>query len=161
MAKDDKKKAGKKKSPIPKELGGIKVPKQLRKAGKQAVKLVRDPVVSEVVAAALLSAAAALRQGTGGANEAADRDSVQGVKRQASGLGDSLKGLAIDFARRTLEGVADRQRTTRGGGTEAAAAEKPGAGAPATSRGGAKTPGNPGGGAAAPRARRGSGRDPI
>jgi hypothetical protein len=161
MAKDEKKKGkkAKKANPIPKELGGIKVPKKLRKAGKQAVKLVRDPVVSEVVAAALLSAAAALRKGTGDSNASPDRDAAQGVRRQASGLGDSLKGLAIDLARRTLEGVGDRQRATRGGGG-AEAADK--AEAADESDDGADSPAEPRGAGGAPRTRRGeSARDPI
>ena len=121
MAKD-----GKKKNKIPKQVAGIKVPKKLRKAGNRAVKLAQDPVVSEVVAAALLSAAAALREGS-----ATDRKSGAGgdggaedVRRQASALGDSLKGLAIDFARRALEGLGDSER------------------AKAEARSGAKTPGS-------------------
>jgi hypothetical protein len=104
MAKDEKKK-GK----LPKEVGGIKVPKKLRKAGNKAMKLAKDPVVSEVVAAALLSAAAALRE-TKDPNvvpAAADAagDAAEGVKRQASKLSDSLKVLAIDLARRALDSM--------------------------------------------------------
>lgn len=110
MAKDNKgkqgkKKDGKKSGPIPKHVAGIKVPKELRKAGNKAAELVKDPVVSEVVAAALLSAAAALRDG--GVKPAGGQGSG-GSK--ASPLGDSLKLLAVDLARRTLEGVGDRQR---------------------------------------------------
>jgi hypothetical protein len=104
MAKDVKKK-GK----LPKEVGGIKVPKKLRKAGNKALKLAKDPVVSEVVAAALLSAAAALRETKDPkvAPAAADAagDAVEGVKRQANKLSDSLKVLAIDLARRALDGM--------------------------------------------------------
>jgi hypothetical protein len=119
MAKD-----GKKKSKIPKQIAGIKVPKKLRKAGNKAVKLAKDPVVGEVVAAALLSAAAALREGaadSGKATPAAAGDGAEGVKRQANALGDSLKGLAIDLARRTLEGLGDAERAK----TAAKTAAKP------------------------------------
>lgn len=120
MAKD-----GKKKNKIPKQVAGIKVPKKLRKAGNRAVKLAQDPVVSEVVAAALLSAAAALREGSSsdrkGAAAAAD-GGAEDVRRQASALGDSLKGLALDFARRALEGLGDSER--------AKAEAKPAANAP-------------------------------
>ena len=119
MAKD-----GKKKNKIPKQVAGIKVPKKLRKAGNRAVKLAQDPVVGEVVAAALLSAAAALREGAGperkGSQPAADQGAEE-VRRQATALGDSLKGLALDFARRALEGLSDSERAK----TEARAAATP------------------------------------
>ena len=111
MAKD-----GKKKAKIPKQVAGIKVPKKLRKAGNKAVKLAQDPVVGEVVAAALLSAAAALREGApakgDGASGGGDQgvDGAESVKRQANALGDSLKGLALDFARRALEGLGDAEK---------------------------------------------------
>lgn len=50
-----------KKPKIPKKIGGVKIPKQARKAGNKALKLaVEHPVISDVVAAGLLAAAAAL-----------------------------------------------------------------------------------------------------
>ena len=128
MAKNDKKK-GK----LPKEVGGIKVPKQLRKAGNKAMKLAKDPVVSEVVAAALLSAAAALREkkdpkvvpAAAGAADAA-ADAAEGAKRQANKLSDSLKVLAIDLARRALDGMEKNRagQKQKGGDSSAAGADK-------------------------------------
>ena len=112
MAKD-----GKSKTKIPKTVAGIKLPKKLRKAGNKAVKLAQDPIVGEVVAAALLSAAAALRDG--GATQATNKASSGGgddAKRQPNPLGDSLKLLAVDFARRALEGFEDGRRTKNDGG---------------------------------------------
>ena len=112
-------KDGNKKSTIPKHLAGIKVPKKLRKAGNKAIKLAGDPLVSEVVAAALLSAAAALREGgkakpkgakSGAAAAAGGGKSASDEGGNANFLGDSLKVLAVDFARRTLEGVEDANR---------------------------------------------------
>jgi hypothetical protein len=111
-------KDGKKKAKIPKQVAGIKVPKKLRKAGNRAVKLAQDPIVGEVVAAALLSAAAALREGTSSKDAgAAGKTGGEDVRQQAGRLGDSLKVLAIDLARRTLEGLDDGRR--------AAGSEKP------------------------------------
>ena len=50
-----------KKSKIPKKVGGVKVPKEVRKAGDKALKLAAEhPVISDIVAAGLLAAAAAL-----------------------------------------------------------------------------------------------------
>ena len=121
MAKDGKK------NKIPKQVAGIKVPKKLRKAGNRAVKLAKDPVVSEVVAAALLSAAAALRDGAAPERKGAPGATGAGeeeVRRQASALGDSLKGLALDFARRALEGLSDAERAKAEARTTAPASER-------------------------------------
>jgi hypothetical protein len=96
MAKGDGKKDKKDKLKIPKRIAGVKVSKAVRKAGKSALKLAETPAVSETVAAALLAAAAALRNppaAKSGARAAAD----------AAGLGDSLRRLALDMARRTLD----------------------------------------------------------
>jgi urease accessory protein UreF len=102
MAKGDGKKKDKVK--IPKRIAGVKVSKAVRKAGKTAMKLAEQPAVSETVAAALLAAAAALR------DPPATRRAAAGAARTASEagqnairLGDSLRKLAIDMARRTLD----------------------------------------------------------
>jgi hypothetical protein len=115
-AKGDK--AGAKKLKVPKEVSGVKVPKKLRKLGDQAVKLAKEPVVAEVVAGALLAAAAALREGkdprgTAGAAFKGGMKMAAGGKNKAKGaaaaavgggrLSDSLKLIALDFARRALE----------------------------------------------------------
>jgi hypothetical protein len=101
MAKGDKKaKKAKDKVKIPKRIAGVKVSKAVRQAGKTALKLAEQPAVSETVAAALLAAAAALRdppatkRAAGAAGEAG-----QGALQ----LGDSLRRMAIDMARRTLD----------------------------------------------------------
>lgn len=118
MAKDtDKKGGGKKgkgkgkKGDAGKEIAGVRIPKPLRKAGKEALKLASEPVVSEIVAAALLSAASALRgdkaaakagKGAAAAGEQAGEAAGE-MGRHASKIGDSLRVLAIDLARRTLD----------------------------------------------------------
>jgi hypothetical protein len=130
MAKDtDKKGSGKKgkkdggKKAAKKAEGGIKIPKPLRKAGKEALKLASEPVVSEIVAAALLSAAAALRgdkvaakAGRSGAAAAGAPGEAAGTAgRQASKLGDSMRALALDLARKTLDNW-ERSPAREGGG---------------------------------------------
>lgn len=46
---------------IPKKVGGVKIPKEVRKAGDKALRLAAEhPVISDIVAAGLLAAAAAL-----------------------------------------------------------------------------------------------------
>ncbi|HEX8513709.1 MAG TPA: hypothetical protein VF688_11460 [Allosphingosinicella sp.] len=105
MAKGDKKaKKGKDKVKVPKRIGGVKVPKSVREAGKSALKLAERPAVGETVAAALLAAAAALRDPPAtrrAAGVAADAAGEAG--QDAIRVGDSLRKMAIDMARRTLD----------------------------------------------------------
>lgn len=121
MAKDKKSaKAGKA------DKAGIKIPKKLRKVGKKAMKLASKPAVSEVVAAALLSAAEALRENEGarrGAVKAGKSalDAVEGFGRESGKLGDSLRKLALDLARKTL----DNWDRADGGAAAAKPAAKP------------------------------------
>ena len=101
MPKDKNKKKDKK-------SGEGKMPKQLRNIGRKAMKLADNPVVSEVVAAALLSAAAALRENDGARGKAVKAgkvalDAAEGLTRSSSKVGDSLRKLALDLARRTLD----------------------------------------------------------
>jgi hypothetical protein len=111
-ARKDKKKAGK----APKEAA--KVAKGLKKAGKAALKLAGQPAVSEAVAAAMLSAAAALREPPspkrGGAGGPATADPAEEALRQASGLGEALRALAIDVARRTVDAWEDAVKNPPG-----------------------------------------------
>ena len=114
MAKDKSSGGGAKKIKVPKEISGVKVPKKLRKLGNKAVKAAKNPVVSEVVAGAMLAAAAALREGKDPKAAAsqvkrAGRAGADDVKKQAGRLSDSLRALAIDLARRTLDGLEERR----------------------------------------------------
>ncbi|HEX8263291.1 MAG TPA: hypothetical protein VF547_10505 [Allosphingosinicella sp.] len=116
MAKGDGKKGRKDKLKVPKRIAGVKVSKAVRKAGKTALKLAEQPAVSETVAAALLAAAAALRDPPAakrGARAAADAAGEAG--QEAIRLGDSLRRLAIDVARRTLEAWEEAESKPRGG----------------------------------------------
>ena len=118
MAKGDgnKDKKVKVKVKIPKRIAGVKVSKTVRKAGKSALKLAESPAVSETVAAALLAAAAALRDPPAtrrGAKVAADAAGEAG--QEAIRLGDSLRRLALDMARRTLDAWEEAESRSRGG----------------------------------------------
>lgn len=122
-----------KKLKVPKYVGRVKVSKKLRKAGEKAWKLADQPIVSEVVAAAMLSAAAAL-QGKAGKNAAGKAAGSGGAaKAEAGKLADSLRALAIDLARRTIDSW--DQKSAAGQGKKAAAkdsgrsgTQRPGAG---------------------------------
>src|SRR4051812_36816107 len=122
MAKGDGKKGKKDKVRIPKRIAGVKVSKAVRKAGKTALKLAEQPAVSETVAAALLAAAAALRDPPATKRATAAAAGAAGeAGQQAIRLGDSLRKLALDMARRTLDAweAADSKPRGRGvGGTD-------------------------------------------
>ena len=108
--------------------GAIKLPKQLLKAGNLAMDLARQPVVSEVVAAALLSAAAALRADkkvAGAAGAVGAEAAASEASKQASKMGDALRELAIDMARRTLDNW-ERPSGSKQAGTESGAEPKKG-----------------------------------
>jgi hypothetical protein len=107
MAKGDKKaKKGKDKAKakIPKRIAGVKVSKAVRQAGKTALKLAEQPAVSETVAAALLAAAAALRDPPATKRAAGAAAGAAGeAGHEAINLGDSIRRMALDMARRTLD----------------------------------------------------------
>ncbi|HEX5185078.1 MAG TPA: hypothetical protein VFW19_18220 [Allosphingosinicella sp.] len=124
--KDKKKGRGRKEDAV------LKIPKPLRKAGKEALKLAGQPVVSEVVAAALLSAAAALRNSETAAKagrKAAEKaaEAAEGASEEALKIGDALRGLALDLARRTLDNW-DRPAPAAAGKTGNGASRKTRAG---------------------------------
>ncbi|MET1112120.1 MAG: hypothetical protein ABWX67_11395 [Allosphingosinicella sp.] len=118
MAKGDKKaKKSKDRIKLPKRIAGVKVSKAVRQAGKSALKLAEQPAVSETVAAALLAAAAALRDPPATKRAAANAAGAAGEAGQESiKLGDSLRKMAIDMARRTLDALeAGDSKPSRGG----------------------------------------------
>lgn len=59
MAKKDKAK-------LPKKVGGVKVPKQLRKTARTAIELAQNPLAREIVSAAVVAGVAALAKGRTG-----------------------------------------------------------------------------------------------
>ena len=113
-----------------KKSGGVKMPKKLRKIGKKAMKLADNPVVSEVVAAALLSAAAALRENEGARRRAVKAgtvalDAAESMTKDSGKVGDSLRKLALDLARKTLDNWdrADTSASPKAGASNAGASK--------------------------------------
>jgi hypothetical protein len=97
-----------KKLKIPKEVGGVKVPKKLRKKAKQAVKLAESPMARKLAVAGLTAAAAALADSKEARRRAARvRDEVDEaageLRHEASRLGDVIRAAAIEGARRLLQ----------------------------------------------------------
>jgi len=135
--KKEKKRKSRKDQSATIEVAGVKVPKPLRKAGKAALKAAQNPAVGETVAAALLAAAAALREGRSvrdGARAAgvAATDAVDQATRDLTGLASTLRAVAIDVARKTIDAWAAAE--------DGENAQRQGKKAPAATGGGAKAP---------------------
>jgi hypothetical protein len=89
MAKKDKK------PKVPKKVGGVKLPKDLRKTAKSALKIAESPIAREVISAALVAGASALtrRQAQKPAPEGKSKATelgtllAQGVAAFVGGLG--------------------------------------------------------------------------
>jgi hypothetical protein len=89
MAKKDRK------PKVPKKVGGVKLPKDLRKTAKSALKIAENPIAREVVAAALVAGVGALtkrqaeKPAPEGKSKATEIGSLiaQGVAAFVSGLG--------------------------------------------------------------------------
>lgn len=91
------------KTKVPKRVGGVKVPKKVRKQAKKALKLVDAPLVRDFAITGLTAAAEALVERT-----SAELRAVGNRQRKATlealDLGDMLRAAAIEGARRFVEG---------------------------------------------------------
>jgi len=115
-------KAGKPKSPGTGKNPGKSGGEKLRGVGRKAAKLTGQPIVNEIVAAAMLGAAAALREG--GTRRAAAAGGKKGsgaagdIARETNKLGDTLRALAIDVARKTIDAWEEKGAAApKGGGS--------------------------------------------
>lgn len=83
-----------------------KMAKAARSAGKKAAGLAANPLVAEVVAAILVSAAAALKSPKKArAMAAAAADDLESMGKEAAGRGGALWQLALDVARRSVDSL--------------------------------------------------------
>ncbi len=102
------------KTKVPKRVGGVKIPKKVRKQAKQALAFVDTPAVRDLAIAGLTMAAEKLVQRRGnGASRSADLDDLK--------LGDMLRQSAIEGARRFLAGFEEGRSTSQ----EESPAQKP------------------------------------
>ena len=95
-----------KKLKIPKKIAGVKVPKELRKAGKQLVKLAEEPRAREIAFAALAAGLAA-RKNTRSAAKQAAVDAGDEVASTADWVTAALAAAALEGSRRLLETLDD------------------------------------------------------
>jgi len=145
------------KTKVPKRVGGIKVPKKVRKQAKKTLKLVEAPAVREFAIAGLTAAAEALVERTSNQLRAAG-ERQRKATLDTLDLGDMLRQAAIEGARRFLAGFEEARRepaaaTTPKPARKRKAAAKPAAQAkPAarTRKATGRAAGRSGGSAAAP-----------
>jgi hypothetical protein len=103
-----KKKKGAK---APKRIAGVKVPKPLREPAGKVVEALKNPVVADLAATALVAAAAALRDRPGAPTAAAAAGESQ-AKSGAALLGNLLAAKAIEGMRKLGE---ERERAAAAG----------------------------------------------
>lgn len=95
---------------IPKKVAGVKLPKQVRKRAKKAIKMGASEVVREIASAAI-GAGAGRAAGTrpGGAeHRVRARIHVDGNK-----IGEAIRAAAIDGLQRFLEGMEEGLRAVK------------------------------------------------
>lgn len=92
------------------EVGGVKVPKELRAFAAQAQRIAEHPIVADIVAAGLVAAAASLvKEGDGGDGGSGKGSAKTAVKAAAGAMGrevmKNLKGAAAGGAKAALVGA--------------------------------------------------------
>lgn len=101
MAKKDGAKKGKKAGKLPKEIGGVKISKTLRKDGEKLIALLKHPLVAEMAAAGLTAFAREMRAGN---RDGAKRPGPEGGK--SGGKPDGEARAARKSAGKTLGDLA-------------------------------------------------------
>lgn len=125
LAKGDKKKKPDKK--VPKTIAGVRVPKELRKAGHMVLDLAESPLAREIVAASFMAAVTAVagsRQGRQAIAGAADDagDAAGEATRKANLVKVALVAAGSEAGRRLLDvakgvdGEMKRKTKPRNGG---------------------------------------------
>ena len=106
MSKDKKKKDKKDKKPKKKAGSGA----TLAKATKKLEALRQNPIVADVVAAALIGMAAALKDSDKGRKLASDAgDQLNALSKTSAKQGNAMWDLALDVGRRALESLAGEE----------------------------------------------------
>jgi hypothetical protein len=94
-----------------KDKKAAKPAKVAKKATKKLKKLSANPIVADVVAAALVAMASALKDSDKArrlANDAGDQ--LTGLSKKSSRHGNVMWELALDIGRRTLETIASEEK---------------------------------------------------
>jgi hypothetical protein len=104
VSKDKKKKKDKKNG------DGLALGKAPKKAAKRLNAITQNPIVADVVAAALISMAAALKDSDKARRIASDAgDQLDQLSKKSARQGSAMWDLALDIGRRTLEALAGEE----------------------------------------------------
>jgi hypothetical protein len=97
---------------IPKRVGGVKIPKKVRKRANKAIGNVNNAAVRELASAAIGAAAGArrVRARVRFADDGPDLDGGVSVRIDADKFGEAFRAAAIDGFRRFLEGFEEGLR---------------------------------------------------
>jgi hypothetical protein len=96
----------KKSKKLPKKIAGVKVPKDLRKAGGKLAKLAEQPVAREIAMAALAAGLAARKDARRAAKKAAIETGGE-VAEGAGWVSAALGAAALEAGRRLVEVLDD------------------------------------------------------
>jgi hypothetical protein len=107
---------------LPKRIAGVKVPKELRQSGGKLLEAVSHPLVMDIAAAALMAAAARLRDEASKSRLSDEADGAQGSASPA--LGTLLAATAAEGIRK----IAESARTGAKGNGRAGDKERGGTG---------------------------------
>ena len=112
MSKDKKKKKDKKHD---KKANGSIVAKAPKKAAKGLQAITQNPLVADVVAAALISMAAALKDSDKAKRLASDAgDQLDELSKKSGKQGGPMWDLALTIGRRAIETLASEQKGSSG-----------------------------------------------
>ena len=110
VPKEKKKQDEKKSKKGKKKDGGSSLAKAPKKAAKSLQALTQNPFVADVVAAALISMAAALKDSDKAKKLASDAgDQLSAMSKAGTKQGNAMWDLALDVGRRTLETLAGEE----------------------------------------------------
>jgi len=140
MAKKDKK------PKLPKKVGGVKLPKQLRKSADVVAEIAQNPIAREVVSAALVAGAAALTKrrikdaGSSSATPGKAGNDLDGLITQGKEVGNILAQGVTAFFNALMKPVEKKagsdakQASPEPAAAKPAAAKRPAAKRPAARR---------------------------
>ena len=112
---------------IPKRVGGVKIPKKVRKRANEAIRMAESPAMRDLASAAIDAARSTRRASTGARIMVAGEplSAAASVRVDASKFGEAFRTAALDGFRRFLEGFEEGLREAEAAPAEPAAPPKP------------------------------------
>ncbi len=107
---------GKKDGKLPKKIGGIKVPKELRKGGESLLALVNQPLAREIAVAAVLAGLAASKdaQRAAGKARAEAGEAAADAAEKVDWIGPAVAAAAAEAGRRLVDAYREKNKDGAG-----------------------------------------------